>query len=67
MQVYQIGAASDGQSVVLGTTDTASDALKKLRLALDQYDRAWVIDCAGADISIAELMARAGTESGIGS
>ena len=58
MQAYEIAAATGGQVLTLGTTDRASDALQKLRLALEQYGRAWVTDSSGADISMSELTAR---------
>lgn len=66
MRAYQIAAASEGHALALGTTDTASDALQKLWLALDQYGRAWVTDHTGADVSIEELTARANEEGGYG-
>ena len=66
MRIYQIGAATGGHSLALGTTDTASDALQKLRHALEEYGRAWVTDYTGADVSLEELAARALEEAGLG-
>lgn len=62
LRAYQIAAANDGHALSLGTTDTAADALQKLWRALEEYGRAWVTDHTGADVSIAELTARANEE-----
>jgi hypothetical protein len=62
LRAYQIGAASGRKPIIVSTTDTAWEALEKYLLALDEFDRAWVTDCSGADVSLAELIARSEEE-----
>lgn len=57
MRVYRINAVNkDGRAIVLGTTDTASQALNNIRDALGDYPRAWVTDETDLDVSLVELM-----------
>jgi len=42
--------------IVLGTADTASQALAHVRDALPDYQRAWVTDEIDNDVSMAELL-----------
>jgi hypothetical protein len=42
--------------IVLGTADTASQALAHVRDALPDYPRAWVTDEIDNDVSMAELL-----------
>jgi len=65
MRAFEI-AATDAQSrvVTLLTTDTATEALEKLKDALTLYRRAWVVDEVGADVSIDRLSEMARQERG---
>jgi len=57
VRVYRINAVGkDAKAVVLGTADTATQALKHLRDALGDYPRAWVTDESDDDVSLAELI-----------
>jgi hypothetical protein len=57
VRVYRINAVNkDGRAVVLGTTDTASQALSRVRDALGDYPRAWVTDETDLDVSLVELV-----------
>lgn len=57
MRVYRINAVGrEGRMIVLGTADTASQALAHVRDALPDYPRAWVTDEIDNDVSMAELL-----------
>ena len=63
MRVYQVsGLSSDGVAVVFATTDMASLAITRLQEARVRYLRAWVSDETGIDVSVPDLIARAGKE-----
>ena len=64
MRAYELSAANgDGSAITLVTTDTAAEALRKYRGALERYKRAWVTDENGTDIDIDELIALAQEEA----
>jgi hypothetical protein len=57
LHVYRINAVgTDGRSVVLGTTDTATRALSKLRDALGDHARVWVSDEKDEDVAVTDLI-----------
>ena len=57
MRVYRINAVGrEGRTIVLGTADTASQALAHVRDALPDYPRAWVTDEMDNDVPMAELL-----------
>jgi hypothetical protein len=68
MRVFRINAVGkDGRAIVLGTADTAVQALRHIQDALGEYTRAWVTDEHDMDVLFADLtrMAeeeRSGTE-----
>jgi len=63
MRVFRINAVGkDGRAVVLGTTDTAAQALAYIRDAYADYPRAWVTDEQDMDVSLGDLMRLAGEE-----
>ncbi len=55
MQVYSVNAAFDGSAVVLTTVDTATMALARVRLAMEQYARVWVTDDVGEHVNLHEI------------
>ena len=64
MRVFRINAVGkDGKAIVLGTADTASQALTHVRDALGDYPRAWVTDEQDHDVSWPDLMRMADEES----
>jgi hypothetical protein len=68
VRVYRINAVGkEGKAIVLGTADTATQALKHLRDALGDYPRAWVTDEYDHDVPWAELVRRAEEELDQGS
>ena len=63
MRVYRINAVGkEGKSIVLGTADTATQALNRVRDAMGDYPRAWVTDEYDQDVPWAELVRRAEEE-----
>jgi hypothetical protein len=63
MHVYRIKAVgNEGRPIVLGTVDTATQALAKIRDALGDYPRAWVTDQEDLDVTWADLMRLAEAE-----
>jgi hypothetical protein len=68
VRVYRINAVGkDGKAIVLGTADTATQALKHVQDALGDYPRAWVTDEYDQDVPRAELVRRAEEELDQGS
>lgn len=57
-RAYVVLAAKGTGIMLVGTTDTASEALIKLADALNQHAFAWAEDEPGFEISPAELRAR---------
>jgi hypothetical protein len=51
-----------GRAIVLGTADTAQQALNQLHEAIGDYPRAWVTDEENMDVSLAELIRLAAEE-----
>ena len=66
MSAYVVNGAVDGSSIVVGTADTATIALTKMRLALASYTRVWVTDEEGSDVCRSELLLRIGREQARG-
>ena len=67
MRVYRINAVGkDGKAVVLGTADTATQALNHVRDAMGDYPRAGVTDECDHDVAWAELVRRAEEEQADG-
>lgn len=64
MTAYQILVVGDDGVTVLATTDTATEALAKFKGALDDFRRVWVTNETGADLLVAELIARSLGEQG---
>ena len=65
MRVFRINAVGkDGKAVVLGTADTATQALKHLQDAIGEYPRAWVTDERNLDVPWAELIRQSEEEQG---
>jgi hypothetical protein len=64
MRFFQVEAADGEGAFLIATTDTASEAVKKLTDALDRHKRAWASDETGADVSMDDLVARARQERG---
>lgn len=63
MQVYQVAALeSTGKVIRVATADTASQAVSKLKDALEHYSNAWATNDVGDDLSLAELAELAGEE-----
>jgi hypothetical protein len=63
LRAYEVQGVTDtGETISIATTDTASDALTKLRDAVTRYRRVWVVDESGADVSIDDLLARTNEE-----
>lgn len=61
--IYRLKAAGrDGRPVVVGVSETASQALIRVRDLLGEYPRGWVTDEFDIDISLPELMRRAEEE-----
>jgi hypothetical protein len=61
--MYRINAVgSAGRAIVLGTADTAQQALNQLHEAIGDYPRAWVTDEENMDVSLAELIRLAAEE-----
>ena len=67
MRVYRVNAVGkDGKAIVLGTADTATQALNHVRDAIGDYPRAWVTDEYDHDVAWAELVRRAEEEQANG-
>jgi hypothetical protein len=67
VRVYRINAVGkDGKAIVLGTADTATQALNHVRDAMGDCPRAWVTDEYGHDVAWAELVQRAKEEQAEG-
>ena len=63
MRVYRINAVSkEGKAIVLGTADTAPQALKHVRDAIGEYPRAWVTDDQDLDVAMPHLITLADEE-----
>jgi hypothetical protein len=63
VRVYRINAVSkEGKAIVLGTADTASQALKHVRDAIGEYPRAWVTDDQDLDVAMPQLISLAEEE-----
>lgn len=63
MRVFRINAVGkDGKPIILGTADTAAQALNHIREALGDYPRAWVTDEQDVDVSLADLIRMAEEE-----
>jgi hypothetical protein len=63
VRVYRINAVGkDGKAIVLGTADTATQALGHVRDALGDHPRAWVTDECNHDVSWDELVWRSEEE-----
>jgi hypothetical protein len=63
MRVYRINALGDeGKPIVLGTADTAMQALSHLRAAWADHPRAWVTDEYDLEVVLSELVRRADEE-----
>ena len=63
MRIYRINAVGkEGKVIVLGTADTATQALNHVRDAIGDYPRAWVTDEQDQDVAWAELLRRAEEE-----
>jgi hypothetical protein len=55
--VYRIHAVGrDGQRIVLGTADTAMQALIRMRDAIGEYPRTWITDENDLDVSPSDLL-----------
>jgi len=55
--VYRIHAVgTDGQRIVLGTADTAVQALIKMRNAIGEYPRIWITHENDLDVSPSDLL-----------
>ena len=64
MRVYRINAVGkEGKAVVLGTADSATQALKHVQDAVGDYPRAWVTDEYDQDVAWSELVRRAEEEA----
>jgi hypothetical protein len=61
--IYRLNAVGkDGRAIVVGVSETASQALIKIRDMLAEYPRAWITDECDTDVSFPELMRRAEEE-----
>ena len=67
VRVFRVNAVGkEGRPIVLGSADTASQALAHFRDAMGDYPRAWVTDEDNLDVSVTELMRLADEESSSG-
>ena len=65
VRVYRLNAADkEARVVVLGTADTANQALQHLLEAIAVYPRVWVTDESDSDIPMAELIRLSQQEQG---
>lgn len=53
--MYFVKAVDHGRDIDVATVDTAKQAVIKFLDALDQYNRVWVSDEAGNDLSMDDL------------
>jgi hypothetical protein len=59
LAIYRLNAvAKDGRAIVVGVSQTASQAFITIRDMLAEYPRAWITDEFDADVSLPELMLR---------
>ena len=64
MRVFRVNAVGkEGRPIILGSANTAWQALAHLRDAISDYPRAWVTDEDSLDVSVTELMRLADEES----